>query len=187
MDWAAFVFVLLFAIGGFVRGAVAQLFVVLGVLIGMWAAVFVHGWVGDHWHGARPAIVFLVMQWLVAGLAGLAIASLLQWWGDQVSKAVRSGPLAWLDQGGGFVVGTGVGAMVGALILLGALTLHHPVEPAEAVARARVGPPAMGMGAEVCGLGESRLPGSAWLKQRFLAAKRRADRIRGVGARPKAS
>jgi hypothetical protein len=187
VDWAAFVFVLLFAIGGFVRGAVAQVFVVLGVLTGSWAAVFVYGWVGDHWHGARPAVVFLVMQWLVAALAGLALASLLQWWGEQISKAVRAGPLAWLDQGGGFLVGTGVGAVIGALILLGALTLRYPAEPAEAVAHARVGSRAMGVGAEVCSLGGTYLPGGGWLKQRFLAAKRRADRIRGAGARPKAS
>lgn len=187
MDWAAFVFVLLFAIGGFVRGAVAQVFVVLGVLTGLWAAVFVSGWVGDHWQGARPAIVFLVMRWLVAALAGLVLASLLQWWGDQLSKALRAGPLAWLDQGGGFVVGMGVGAVVGVLILLGALTLRQPTEPAVAVAHARIAVPAMREGAEVCSFGETFVPGSGWLKQRFLAAKHRADRIRGAGARLKTS
>jgi uncharacterized membrane protein required for colicin V production len=187
VDGAALVFVLLFAIGGFVRGAVAQVFVVLGVLTGLWAAVFVSGWVGAHWHGARPAIVFLIMRWLVAALAGLAVASLLQWWGGLLGKAVRESPLAWLDQGGGFLVGAGVGAVVGMLILLGALTVQRPTEPAVAVAHARVGSPAMDVGAEVCSFGGSYLPGSGWLKQRFLAAKQRADRIRGGGARSKTS
>ncbi len=187
MDWAAFVFVLLFAIGGFVRGAVAQVFVVLGVLTGLWAAVFISGWVGAHWHGARPAILFLAMRWLVAALAGLALASLIQWWGDHLGKAVKESPLAWLDQGGGFLVGAGLGAVVGALILLGALTIQRPSEPAVAVAHARVGAPAMGVGAEICASGGTYLPGGDWLKQRFLAAKRRADRLRDGGARSKTS
>jgi uncharacterized membrane protein required for colicin V production len=186
VDWAAVVFVLLFAIGGFVRGAVAQGFVVLGVLTGLWAAVFVSGWVGDHWHGARPAVVFLVIKWLVAVLAGLALASLLQWWGEQLSKTVRESPLAWLDQGSGFLVGTGVGVGLGALVLLGALMLRHPSEPASAVAHARVGAPAMGIGADVCSFGEKYVPGSGWLKRRFIAAKRRADHLR-MGTQPKTS
>lgn len=187
MDWAALVFVLLFAIGGFVRGAIAQVFVVLGVLTGLWAAIFVSRWVGEHWDGARPAVVFLVMQWLVGALAGLVIASLMQWWGDLLGKAVQAGPLAWLDQGSGFVVGTGVGAVVGVFILLVALTIPRPTEPAVAVARARVGAPAMVAAADVCSFSETFFPGTGWLKQRFLAAKRRADRIRGAGARAKTS
>ncbi|MEK7824000.1 MAG: CvpA family protein [Candidatus Eisenbacteria bacterium] len=181
------VLVLLFAIGGFLRGTIAQVFVVLGVLTGLWAAVFVSGWVGTHWHGARPAVAFLALRWLVAALAGLAVAALLQWWGDRLGKAVREGPLGWLDRGGGLVVGAGLGAIVGSFVLLGALTIQHPSAPGVAVAHARVAAPAMGVAAEVCSFGEAYLPGSGWLKQRFLAAKRRAVRIRESGSRSKTS
>jgi uncharacterized membrane protein required for colicin V production len=187
MDWALVVLVLLFAIGGFLRGTIAQIFGVVGVLTGLWAAVFVSGWVGDHWYGARPALVFLALRWLVAALAGLAVAGLFQWCGDRLGKAVREGPLGWLDRAGGFVVGAGLGAAVGSLVLLGALTIRQPSAPGVAAARARVTAPAMGVAAEMCSLGEAYLPGSGWLKERFLAAKRRAVRIRESRSRSKTS
>jgi uncharacterized membrane protein required for colicin V production len=187
VDWALLVVVLLFAIGGFLRGTIAQVCGVLGVLMGLWAAVFVSGWVGGHWHGARPVVVFLALRWLVAALAGLAVAGLFQWCGDRLGKAVREGPLGWLDRGGGLVVGAGVGASFGSLVLLGALTIQQPSAPGIAAAHARVAAPAMGVAAEMCSLCEAHLPGSGWLKQRFLAAKRRAVRIRESGSRSKTS
>lgn len=163
------------------------MFGVFGVLTGLWAAVFVSGWVGAHWHGARPVVVFLALRWLVAALAGLAVSALLQYWGDRLGQAVREGPLGWLDRGGGFVVGAGLGGVVGSLVLLGALTIQHPSAPGVAVARARVGATAMGVSAEVCSFGEGYLPGIGWLKQRFLVAKRRAVRMRERGSRSKPS
>jgi hypothetical protein len=185
VDWTLLALVLLFAIGGFVRGAIAQLFGSIGVLGGLWAAVFVLGWIGDHWEGARPALAFLVLRWLVASLAGLAVAALFQWWGDSLGKAAREGPLGWLDHGGGLVIGAALGVGVGLLVLLGALTLRYPSAPALAAARARVSEPAMAAGARVCSFGEAYFPGGGWLKQRFLAAKRRAVRIRESGSRSK--
>jgi uncharacterized membrane protein required for colicin V production len=181
------VLVLLFAIGGFLRGTIAQVFVVLGLLVGSWAALFVSGWVGAHWHGARPVVAFLALRWLVAVLAGLAVAALFQWWGDSLGRAVREGPLGWLDRGGGFLVGATLGAIVGSLGLLAALTIQNPSAPGVVAARARVSAPAMGVCAGVCALGEAYLPGSGWLKQRFLAAKRRAVRIRESESRSRTS
>jgi uncharacterized membrane protein required for colicin V production len=187
VDWTLLALVVLFAIGGYVRGAVAQLFGILGFLGGLWAATFVWSWVGEHWQGSRPVLVFMVLRWLVASLAGLAVASLFQWWGDSVGKAVREGPLGWLDQGVGLAIGAALGVGVGLLLLLGALSTRFPSGPANAAARARVSEPAMATGIRVCTLGEAYLPGSGWLKQRFLAAKRHAARIRTGGSGSKAT
>jgi hypothetical protein len=46
----------------------------------------------------------------------------------------------------------------------------------------RLGPSTMSTGAAVCSIGERYLPASAWLKERFLAARQRAGRIRARGA-----
>jgi hypothetical protein len=179
--------VLLFAIGGLLRGAIAQIFGVIGVLCGLWAAVFVYGWVERHWHGSQPLLAFLLLRWLVGSLAGLAVAALFQWMGDSLGKAVREGPLGWLDHGGGLLIGAALGAGFGSLVLLVALSTRYPSGPARAAARARVSEPAMAAGAQVCTFGETYYPGSVWLKQRFLAAKRRAVRIREGGSRSKAA
>ncbi|MBI1797590.1 MAG: CvpA family protein [Candidatus Eisenbacteria bacterium] len=175
------VLVLLFAIGGFLRGTVAQVFVVVGVVAGWWLAGFVSHWVGDHWRGARPAAVFWTLRWVVAALAGLAVAALFQWWGERLGKSVREGPLGWLDRGGGLVVGAVVGAVVCAFLMLAALTLDRPGRPGEDVARMRLGPATMSTAAMACGCGARYVPGSSWLQQRFLAARQRAGRLRAHG------
>ena len=179
--------VLAFAIGGFLQGAVAQVTGILGVLTGLWAAVFVSGWIAAHWHGAQPALVFLALRWLVAVLAALAVAALFQWWGDHLGKATREGPLGWLDHAGGAVVGAGLGVAVGAMLLMGAFTLEIPSGIANAAARARIPTPVMATAAKICASGEAYLPGGGWLKKRFLAAKRRAEHMRDGGARSKTS
>jgi uncharacterized membrane protein required for colicin V production len=184
LDWALILMLVACAIGGVLTGAISQVFTLLGVLTGLWAAVFVSGWVADHWHGARPAVVFLVLRWLVAALSGLALAALFQWWGDRLGRAVREGPLGWLDRAAGAVAGAAVGAFVGALLLMFVLTVIHEREPAQMAARARAAVPVMGVAAEVCSLGEGVVPGSGWLKDRFLAARRRAVHLR-EGARAK--
>ena len=187
LDWALIIVVLACAIGGVLTGATSQVFTFLGVLTGLWAAVFVSRWVSVHWHGARPAVVFLVLRWLVAALSGLALASLFQWWGDRLARAVREGPLGWLDRGAGAVVGAGVGTLGGALVLMLMLTGLHERGPAMDAARARAAEPVMGVAAHVCSWGEGLVPGSGWLKERFLAARRRAAHLREGGSRAKAS
>ena len=175
--------VVLFAIRGFLRGTIAQVFVVLGVLCGLWAAVWVSQWVGDQWRGARPAVVFLVLRWLVAALAGMAIAALLQWWGALLGGAIKEGALGFFDRTGGLVVGALLGAVTVALVLMAGLLLQHPARLAEAMARARLTVPVMEQAARLCALGEDRLPGTHWLKLKFQEAERRARRSSGVQAR----
>jgi uncharacterized membrane protein required for colicin V production len=181
LDWTMVVLVLLFAVRGFLRGTVAQVFAVIGVVIGLWLAGVAYQWVGEHWRGARPALVFQVMRWLVAGLAGLAAASLLQWSGNQLGRSVREGPVGWLDRGGGLVIGALVGLMVCAFLMLAALTIERPRQPGLEVARMQFGAVTMSTAAGVCAIGESYLPGTTWFKERFLAARQRAGRLRERG------
>lgn len=172
------VLVLLFAVRGFLRGTVAQVFAVIGIVFGLWVAGLAYGWIGDHWRGARPALVFLAMRWLVAGLAGLAIAALMQWWGDRIGQAIREGPLGWLDRAGGLVIGGLVGAILSAFLMLAALTIERPGRPGVEVARMQFVAVTMSTAATACAAGEPWLPGTNWLKERFLAARQRAGRLR---------
>jgi hypothetical protein len=173
------VLVLLAAIRGYLRGTVAQVFVVMGLVAGFYVALWISRWMGGHWSGARPAAVYLLLRWMVAGLVGLALATAFRWWGSSMAKAVREGPLSWVDRGIGMLIGGAIGATVCALGLLGALQFDQPNGPGVYAARARVGPSAMGAAASVCGLGETFLPGCKWLKKEFQAAEERANQLRG--------
>src|SRR5262245_62220353 len=104
--------VILLAIRGYLRGTVAQVFVVAGLVFGFYAALTISRWIGGHWQGARPAGVYLVLRWMVAALVGLALATAFRWWGSSMAKAVKDGPLRWLDRSGGMVIGEAVGAVV---------------------------------------------------------------------------
>lgn len=131
-------------------------------------------WVGLHWQGARPAVVFLCLRWAVAIMAGLALASLIQWWGGLLSGAVKNSPVGWLDRLGGFAVGAALGVVVSSFVLLAALLTTWPSGISETAARARLAAPLMAGGARLCGLEQRYFPGSDWLKERFLAARQRA-------------
>ena len=149
----------------------------LGLLSGFWAASCVWVWLEGHWRGAQPAVALLVLRWVVAGMAGLALAALVQWWGNRLGEAVKSGPAGWLDRGAGFAVGATVGAAVMALTLMAALAaapVRELREVGDAVARTRVAVPLMRGAAGACSLGGRFFPGSAWLRQRFLNAEKRA-------------
>jgi len=148
---------------------------------GFYVALSISRWMGEHWSGARPAAVYLVLRWIVAALVGLALATAFRWWGASLAKAVREGPLSWVDRGFGLLIGAAIGCTVCALGLLGALQFDQPNGPGVLVARARVGPPAMGAAATVCEFGEAFLPGCGWLKERFQAAEERAIHLRASG------
>src|SRR6267378_851783 len=95
LDWALALLVLMFAVRGIFRGSVRQVFAFLGGIGAVWIAMIVSRWVEAHWQGARPAVVFVVLRWVVAGLAALAVASLVTWWGERseerrVGKECRS-------------------------------------------------------------------------------------------------
>lgn len=175
------VLVILLAIRGYLRGTVAQVFVVVGLVFGFYAALAISRWIGTHWDGAKPAGVYLVLRWVVATLVGLALATAFRWWGGSVAKAVRDGPLSWLDRGGGMLIGAAVGATVCTFGLLGALQFDSPKGPGMTAAQARVAVPTMGAAAAVCAAGERLFPGLGWLREQFIAAEQRAVRMRASG------
>jgi len=178
LDWGVLVLILVFAIHGFLRGTVAQVFVALGLLAGAWAGGWVWHWLEAHWRGAQPALAMLALRWVVAGLAGLAVAALVQWWGERLGEAVKSGPAGWLDRGAGFAVGATLGAAVTALALMAALAVEPVRELGDAVGRTRVAVPLMRGAADACSVGGRFFPGSTWLRQRFLKAETRARAAR---------
>jgi uncharacterized membrane protein required for colicin V production len=167
LDWALVVLVLGFAVRGVIRGSVAQVFALCAVVAGLWTAFWVSRWVGAHWLGARPAVVFVVLKWIVATLAALASMSLVQWFGDRLSSAVRESPVAWLDRIAGFVVGAGVGALVSAIIMVLALLLPWPHQPGKWVAKAQVSHSVLSGAERACRWGDRVLPYGDWLERRF--------------------
>jgi hypothetical protein len=167
--------VVLFAVRGVARGTVSQFFALLGLLAGFWCAGWVAQWVGARWQGARPAFLFSCLRWLVAGLSGLAVATLLQWWGNALGGAVKKSPFGVFDRIGGLAVGAGLGVLVGSLTMLGALLTTWPAALGEAAARSRFATPLMTVGAKLCGVEHRYFPGSDWLEEKFLAARRRAQ------------
>lgn len=185
-DWVLVLVLVISMLGGLLAGAVAQVFAVLGIIVGLWAAMFTSGWVGTHWSGARPALVFETLQWLVAAVIGLLVTTAFQWGGSKLGKAMREGPLGWLDRGGGLVVGASVGVMVCAFVLLAALTLRIPGSPGVAFAKARVTTPTLNAAMELSTWGEAYLPGGSWMKRHFAAAQQRAKQMRAkpVNAKP---
>ncbi len=128
-----------------------------------------------HWQGARPAALFWALRWLVAGLAGLALASVFQWWGASLSQAVKGSGLSLVDRLGGLALGAGLGAFVAAFLLLTLVMLPWPHRDEQVMARSRLASPVLAGAERVCALGERFFPGSGWLKQRFERALRRAS------------
>jgi len=172
--------ILAFALGGAWRGAVAQALSMAGVVAGLWSAGWIAQWVGLHWQGARPAVVFWLLKWIVAALGGLAVASLLQWWGDSLREAVQAGPLGWLDRAGGLVAGAAYGLLVATFALLMGLLAAWPRELADAAAGARVSAPLMRAGLVACETAGGLLPGRGWLESKFRTA---LERTRSRSAR----
>lgn len=175
------VLVILLAIRGYLRGTVAQVFVVVGLVFGFYAALAISRWIGTHWDGAKPAGLYLVLRWVVAALVGLALATAFRWWGGSMAKAVRDGPLSWLDRGGGMLIGAAVGTTVCTFGLLGALQFDNPNGPGMVAAQARAAAPTMGVAASACAVGERLFPGLGWLREQFIAAEQRAVRMRASG------
>jgi len=174
VDWAIVFLVLAFAVRGFARGTVSQVCGLVGVVAGLWAAGWVSQWVGEQWRDARPTVAFWILRWMVVGFSGLAVATLFQWWGDLLGSLVRQGPVGWIDRPFGLVVGSVMGLMVAAFVLLLALLGPWPRALAGGVAGARTARPLMAGAARVCAAGGRYFPGSIWLSERFLMAERRA-------------
>jgi uncharacterized membrane protein required for colicin V production len=177
------VWVAVFAVHGFLRGSIAQVFVVLGLAVGLWAALGTARWLESHWRGAQPVWVFAALVWIVAALAGMAVASVVQWCGDRVGQTVRSSPVGWLDRGVGVGVGAALGLFVAAFALMAALLVPWPRTVAGQIARSRAAGPLMAESARACSVSGRFLPASEWLSDRFRQAHERAERERAREAK----
>ena len=155
------------------RGSVREIFAFLGLIAAVWTAVVVSRWVGAHWFGARPAFVFLMLRWMVAGLAALAAGTLLVWWGELLAGAVRESPVGWLDRFSGFFVGASFGAIVVAFVLMIVVLTPWPRTAGAWARSARVSRPVLSGAVRLCDLGDRYVPAGNWLRERFLSAERR--------------
>jgi uncharacterized membrane protein required for colicin V production len=176
LDWALAIALVIFAIRGAVRGSIRQVFGLGGVLLGLWGAGWMSQWVGAHWQGARPAVLFVVMGWLVAGLAGLAIASVLEWGGNALAEAAKAGSLGWVDRLLGALVGALLGAVVAALVVLLMTLTPWPRDPRAWAEASRGAALLVRGGAAVSGWTAPVLPRGTWLRGRFLEAAHRIGR-----------
>ncbi len=167
---------LVFAIRGAFRGSIRQVFGLCGVLVGLWVAGWMAQWVGAHWQHARPAVLFVVLKWLVAGLAGLAASSAFEWIGGALADSVKAGPFGWLDRLVGSVVGAALGAVVAAIVVLMMALAPWPRDLRTWTKASRGAPLLMHGGAIVSGWAGPVLPRGYWLRERFLEAARRIPR-----------
>jgi len=162
-----------FAVRGLVRGSVRQVFGILGFVAGLWVAVIVSRWVGAQWLGARPAVVFWVARFLVAGIAGLVVAGLFHGCGSLLGAAVQAGPAGWLDR----VLGIALGALTGmawslALVLL-LVFLPERLGAGRLAADARSAHALIGMSTRACDTIEPRVPMLHGLGRTLRDAERR--------------
>lgn len=171
----------MFAVRGAFRGAVMQLVSIAGLIVGAWAAGWVSQWVGEHWQGARPAVVFWVLRWLVGLLAGLSILALAQWSGQRLRSAWRDGPLGWLDHLLGVGAGAALGALVVALLLLAAVRWFPRGDLPHGLRGSRLSLPVVEQSERLCDTAARVVPASGWLRHEFGQAARRMQGGRPVG------
>ena len=163
------------------RGTFAQVFAFFGIALGLIAAAWVSYWVGLHWSGARPMIVFIALRWVVASLAGLAVAALFQWWGELVAKAAHDGPFGWLDRLVGGVIGIGIGAVFATFLVL-AVVQSPWLRPArESAVKGMASRPLLSAGVQLSRAGDRVFPGGKWLHGQFVEAASRVGPARGRG------
>lgn len=176
LDWMLLILLAALTVRGILRGTIAQVFAFLGFLLGAWTLVVVGHWIGEHWGGARPAVVFVTLRWLVAALAGLAVAAVFQWWGDLAAKAAHDGPLGWVDRLVGGAIGAAFGLAVVAFALL--LLLQAPmISVTGGVATRGLVPRPIVHGAVFVSRSlPAGMPLGPWLHRQFLHAARRLDR-----------
>ena len=174
MDWAALVLILAFAVRGWFRGFLSQVFAVSGLLVALAVAVWLSQWVGGHWLHARPAVVFLLLRMVVVLLAGIAVATLFRWIGTAAHDAASEGPLGIVEGPGGLVVGAALGTVFVTVMMFLALQLPWPDVVSRTAARARLAAPMMSGAVRACDAARQVSPGFDWLRERFLKAEHRA-------------
>jgi hypothetical protein len=149
-------------------------FGLLGLVGGVCLVVQVSRWVGAQWLGARPAVVYWVLRWLVAALAGLAVASLFHWWGSLLGKAVQAGPAGWLDRVFGILLGALIGMMWAIALVILALFEPRLTGARTAVTQAHTAHALVSTGARACDAIEPRVPMLHGLGRLLHEAERRA-------------
>jgi membrane protein required for colicin V production len=175
VDWVLIVLVLLFAIRGLFRGAVSQVFVLLGLVAGLWVLSLTSQWVGEHWKGARPTVVFMLLRWIVAAMAASATAAILTWWGERIGRTVRESAAGWIDRSLGFFVGGLVGAACALLLVFGVLRLPDVIGLVPPVSRARLTVPIIAHAQLACARGDRWVPGCHWMGRQLQLAMDRAN------------
>ena len=156
---------------GLLRGTLAQVFGLSGIVLGVLAGSAVADFVGTHWRLARPELVFTLLCWLVAALCGLSVAAVMHWWGELLAKAAHGGPFGWLDRAMGALLGLATGLIFGVAVLV--LLLQAPgLEFARPLAaRGVTTAPLIAVGDVASEWGKS-LPGGLWLHEQLRSAAR---------------
>jgi len=166
--------VVVFAIRGFFRGSVRQVFGLAGFVGGVWLAIVVSRWVGARWIDARPAVLFWALRWLAAGVVALVVGSLFHGWGGLLRKAIEAGKAGGPDR----ALGLGLGAVIGVAWAIALLTLvllfPHPRGMRAAVVRARTPHALMRLAVFTCDAVERRAPMFHGLGRLLHEAERRA-------------
>ena len=163
----------------------AQVIGLLGWVAGLWLSLWVAHGLSAHWHAANPALMYRVLRWIVAVLAGLVVVSLFQWLGETLGRVTRSGPAGWVDRGGGLAVGALLGVITVALVLMTSLLGPVPRKITRSVADAHVTEPLMATGSQACSLSAAWMPGGDWLAHEFHKAHRRTLVLRAGDSKTK--
>jgi uncharacterized membrane protein required for colicin V production len=174
LDWAALLAVLLFALQGIREGALRQICSLLGWLGGYVSFIAVSQWVGAHWLGARPAVVFAVLRWLVALLAGTAVLAIFQLIGERAGVAAHKSVFGGLDRLGGFIVGIGYGALVVVVMLVVLLLTPWPREAARWATEAHVTQPLLAKTRSILAVDDRIIPGLKGVRHALDRASLRA-------------
>jgi hypothetical protein len=161
-----------FVIRGLLRGTIAQVFALFGVLLGVLAASLVADWIGPHWRAARPAFFFTLLRWLVACIVGFGVSAWVQWWGGLLAKATHQGPFGWLDRVVGALVGFAVGTLVCAAVVVFLLQAPGLEFARPIAARGVTSRPLLAAG-DRASEWSLRLPGGIWLHEQLRSASRR--------------
>src|SRR5438093_9933742 len=168
--------VLTLAVLGWYRGLVAQLTSVVALLAGVWCGVAVKQWVGAHWQGAHPAVVFWALSWLVSLLVALTVVSLIQAAGNGASRWVDASHLAWLDRTLGIAAGAALGVVLACLLVLAAIRLPMGFAVDRGLDESRTTRSLLSIGADLCRQGHG-FPGAPGLRREFLSARQRPERL----------
>ncbi|MBC7360242.1 MAG: CvpA family protein [Desulfacinum sp.] len=125
LDWVLTIIGILCVMRGLWRGAVSQVFGIVGVLGGFYLAGYYCGAVGAKIAQAVPSlpqpvmvafVLLFVLTWIVLGLTGA--------W---LSRLVQQGPAGWVDRVFGGALGLAKG-LVAAVLIVSFLTFFLPYE-----------------------------------------------------------